>query len=150
MGPMKIILLKDVPKVGRKYDIKDVAEGYALNMLLPRGFAQIASPQAVAKIEQLKANDLTAKKMEEELLLKSLEALKNVTINIKGKANDKGHLFAGITKEMLATEIEKASRIKIDPEFIQLSKPVKEVGEHKVGIVVGNKKGEFTLVIEKI
>lgn len=145
---MKIILLKDLPKVGRKYDIKDVSEGYATNMLLPRGLAQIATPQSIAKIESIKANDLTAQKIEEELLQKSLEALKNTIITIKEKANDKGHLFAGVTKEMLVSEIEKETRIKINPEYIELAKPVKALGEHKISVSVGNKKGEFKLVVE--
>lgn len=145
---MQIILLKDVPKVGRKYDVKNVADGFATNMLLPRGLAQIATIETVKKIEQLKANDLTQKKVEEELLLKSLDQLKNTTITIRGKANEKGHLFAGITKEMLVKEIEKTSRIKISPEFINLEKPLKEIGEHKIVVNVGNKKGEFTLVVE--
>ncbi len=145
---MKIILLKDVPKVGRKYDIKDVAEGYALNMLIPRGLAQIATAQSLKKVEEMKANDLTQKKMEEELLLKSLEAVKNLKLNLKGLANDKGHLFAGITKETLAKEILKISRINIDPEFIKLSKPLKEIGEQKVSIEVMGKKAEFTVIVE--
>ncbi len=145
---MKIILLKDVPKVGRKYDVKDVAEGYALNMLIPRGLAQIATAQAVKKIEEAKANDLTQKKMEESLLLKSLEQVKSLKVTVKEKANDKGHLFAGITKEMLASEIFKNSRLNINPEFIQLSKPIKEVGEHKVAVEVMSKKAEFTIVVE--
>ncbi len=145
---MKIILLKDVPKVGRKYDIKDVAEGYALNMLIPRGLAQIATAQSLKKVEEMKANDLTQKKMEEELLLKSLEAVKNLKINLKGLSNDKGHLFAGITKETLAKEILKISRINIDPEFIKLPKPLKELGEQKVAVEVMGKKVEFTVIVE--
>lgn len=145
---MKIILLKDVPKVGRKYDVKEVSEGYALNMLIPRGLAQIANANAIAKVDALKANDLTQKKIEDELLSKNLSALQSLTITMKEKANDKGHLFAGITKEVLAKEVEKAGRIKIDPESIILSKPVKEVGKHKIQVEVNSKKAEFTLVIE--
>mgnify|MGYP001600522421 FL=1 len=87
---MKIILLKDVPKVGRRYDVKDVADGYALNLLIPKGLAKIATPDAVKKIEETKKNDLTQKKIQEELLLKSLESIKNITLVIKGKANGQG------------------------------------------------------------
>jgi large subunit ribosomal protein L9 len=147
---MKIILLKDVPKVGRKYDIKNVADGYAVNMLLPRGLAQLATPDAVKKIELLKSQDLTEKSIQNELLLKSLEVIKNLKINIKEKANDKGHLFAGITRERIAEEIEKLSRLKIDPSSIKLDKPIKEVGQHIMILDVLNKKAEFLLNIESL
>ena len=145
---MKVILIKDVPKVGQRYDIKDVAEGFALNMLIPRGLAEVATPNAVKKVKEMRRNDLTQKKMEEELLVKSLENLKNLTVTLKEKANDKGHLFAGITKEMLAGEILKISRLNINPEFIKLVKPIKEVGEHKVLVEVMGRNVEFTVKIE--
>ena len=145
---MKIILLKDVPKVGQRYDIKNVAEGFALNMLIPRGLAEVATPNAIKKVEEMRRNDLTQKKIEEELLVKSLENLKNLTVTLKEKANDKGHLFAGITKEMLAGEILKISRLNINPEFIKLVKPIKEVGEHKVLVEVMGRSVEFTVKIE--
>ena len=145
---MKIILLKDIPKVGRKYDVKTVADGYALNMLIPRGLARVASVDAVAKIEAMKANDLTDKKIQAELLLKNLEVIKNLKLELKETANEKGHLFAGITKERLSEEIQKVLRLSIDPNSIILSKPIKEVGEHKVTIEAGDKKAEFTLLVE--
>ncbi|OHA92647.1 MAG: 50S ribosomal protein L9 [Candidatus Zambryskibacteria bacterium RIFCSPHIGHO2_02_39_10] len=145
---MKIILLKDVPKVGQRYDIKNVAEGFALNMLIPRGLAEVATPNAIKKVEEMRRNDLTQKKIEEELLVKSLENLKNLTVTLKEKANDKGYLFAGITKEMLAGEILKISRLNINPEFIKLVKPIKEVGEHKVLVEVMGRSVEFTVKIE--
>ena len=145
---MKIILLKDLPKVGQRYDIKNVAEGFALNMLIPRGLAEVATPNAIKKVEEMRRNDLTQKKIEEELLVKSLENLKNLTVTLKEKANDKGHLFAGITKEMLAGEILKISRLNINPEFIKLVKPIKEVGEHKVLVEVMGRSVEFTVKIE--
>lgn len=145
---MKIILLKDIPKVGRKYDVKDVAEGYALNMLIPRGLAQVATTQAVKNVEAIKANDLTEHKIQSELLEKSLETIKSLVLNIKGRANEKGHLFAGITKEMLISEIQKATRLNLNPEFIKLEKPLKEVGEHKVVVEAMHKGAEFTVVID--
>ena len=144
---MKIILLKDVAKLGKKYDIKNVADGHALNMLIPRGLAMTATPQAVKQVEMMKQKDMTETKIQEDLLAKNLEVIKTVTISLKEKANDKGHLFAGVTKEMLAGEILKEIRLNIDPESIKLEKPIKEVGEHKVVVEAMGKKAEFTVRI---
>ena len=145
---MKVILLKEIPKIGRKYDIKDVSDGYALNMLIPRGLVQIANVQAVKNIEGMKARDSAERQIQGELLLKSLDTIKNLTLAIKEKANDKGHLFAGITKERLVEEIIKSARLNIDPESIKLDKPIKEVGEHKVIIEAKGKSVEFSVVVE--
>ena len=143
-----MILLKDIPKVGRRYDIKDVADGFALNMLIPRGTAQIATEQAIKNIEVLKSRDLTEKKVQGELLLKSLDVIKNLTLNLKEKANEKGHLFASVTKERLAEEILKVARLNLDPDSIKLDKPIKETGEYKVPIEAMGKRAEFTAVID--
>lgn len=145
---MKIILLKDIAKVGKKYDIKNVADGYALNMLFPKGLAQPATPDIIKKVEETKARDLADKQIQNELLLKNLEVLKNTTINFKGKANEKGNLFAGITKEAISKELGRVTKFNFDIESIKLDKPLKEVGEHKVTIEVLNKKAEFTVNVD--
>lgn len=147
---MKVIFLKDVPRVGRKYEIKNVADGYALNMLIPRGLAKMATPQIVAQIEKEKANDLTQKNIQEELLLKNLEIIKNLKIEISGKANEKGHLFAGVTKEMIFEKLIRETKMNLDPSFIKLDKPLKEVGEHKVALEALGKKAEFLVKINPI
>lgn len=144
---MKIILLKDVQKVGKKFDVKDVADGFATNSLLPKGLAIIATTQAVKKIEEEKSKSVAEKAVQGELLAKSIETLKTLNLTITGKANEKGHLFAGITKEMIAEEIMKTARINIDPESIILEKPIKETGEHTIHVNAGNKKAEFAITI---
>ncbi len=144
---MKIILLKDVQKVGKKYDIKEVAEGFALNSLIPRGLAKVATKDAITKVEQLKANDLTNKKIQEELLLKNLEVIRNLTIELNEKANEKGHLFAGVTKETVFEELKKASKLNLDLDSIKMDRPIKEVGEHKITVEAMGKKAEFTVNI---
>jgi large subunit ribosomal protein L9 len=148
MAGMKVILLKDVPKVGRRYDIKSVADGYALNLLIPKGLAQVATPQIVAKMEALKAKDLADKQIQNDLLLKNLEIIKTVEISFKEKANDKGNLFAGITREMIAERLAKETKFNLDPESIKLYKPLKEVVEHKISNEVLGKKAEFKVKIE--
>lgn len=145
---MKIILLKDVPKVGKKYDIKNVADGFALNLLIPKGLGQPATPDMIRKVQETKSKDLADKQIQNELLLKNLEVIKTTTLNFKEKANDKGHLFAGLTKEAISKELGKVTKFNFDIESIKLEKPLKEVGEHKVTIEVLGKKAEFTVNIE--
>ena len=147
---MKVILLKNIPKVGKKYDIKDLSSGYALNLLIPQGLAQISTPGVEKRIEQLKFKDLQEKQIQGELLLKSLDTIKNLKLTLKEKANEKGHLFAGVTKEMLISEILKMSRLNLDIGAIKLPKPIKEIGEHKVIVEAMGKEVEFTLNIEAI
>jgi large subunit ribosomal protein L9 len=150
MTYMKIILLKDIPKVGKKFEVKNVADGYALNMLIPNGSAQVATPEAIKKADATREKDLTERRVQNELLLKNLEELKKLKITIKGKANDKGHLFAGVTKEMLVEEIKRIGKFTIDADSIKIEKPLKEIGEHKVSLQILDKKTEITVNIESI
>jgi large subunit ribosomal protein L9 len=147
---MKVILLKPVPKVGRKYDIVNVAEGFAMNALFPRGLAENATPKALERVKILKATEEADKKVQEELLLKSFKEIAGTTIEISGKANDKGHLFAGIHKEELVTALKDQARLDISPDFIVLEKPIKELGEHQIEIKVQDKSAEFTLVLKPL
>lgn len=145
---MKVILLKDIPKVGKKFEIKDLSEGHVQNFLIPRGFVTPATPQAVLKIALEKEKVDGEKKIQDELLVKSLDTLKNSVVTILGKANEKGHLFAGINKEMLISEIFKQVHLNLNDDTVVLEKPIKEVGEHKVVIQALGKKVELTVKVE--
>src|SRR3989344_7519593 len=127
---MKIILLHDVQKVGKKYDIKNVSDGHALNLLIPKGLAEVATPIALKKVEKLKMEDTAHKKIQEDLLLMNLKAIEGVTLEIKEKANEKGHLFAGVHKAEIIAHMRDDKHINLLEDFIVLEKPIKEVGEH--------------------
>ncbi|NDB60938.1 50S ribosomal protein L9 [bacterium] len=116
---MKIILLKDVAKVGKKFDVKDISEGYAHNLLIPRGLAIAATPDALKRIDLERARDEGERKVRHELLVKNLTELDGVTITMLEKANEKGHLFAGIHKAEIIPEIQKQTRLQIDAEIIK-------------------------------
>ena len=62
---MKVILLKSVPKIGRKYDVMDVAEGFAMNALFPKGLAELATEKGLARIKVLKASEEVERKVRE-------------------------------------------------------------------------------------
>lgn len=145
---MKIILLKDVKKLGKKFDIKEVADGHALNMLIPNKSAIPATQSNVNMIEvKKKAESFIAVKNEMELQ-KALGEIKGIVVEMSGKVNDKGHLFAGIHKEEVIEALHKQKGVTLTAESIVLEKPIKEVGEHAIAVKVGEKEVSFKLVIK--
>ena len=146
---MKIILLKDIPKVGRKYDTKEISDGYAVNLLIPKGLAIEATANAIKRMNEEKYKNEGEKRVREELLLKNINELENITLKLKGKTSEKSHLFAGLHRESIAIELEKQTRLQVDPSFIQIEHPLKELGEHIVEVKGGGKSVKFKVLIEK-
>jgi len=144
---MKVILMHDIPKVGRKYDIKNVSDGHALNLLIPKGLAEVATASALKKVEKLKVEEAGHKKVQEDLLLMNLKAIEGLTLELSEKANEKGHLFAGVHKEEIIAHMKADKHIDLLPDFIVLDKPIKAVGEHTVEIKVKDKLAKLKLVI---
>ena len=147
---MKIILTKDVQKLGRKYDVKEVSSGHALNLLIPQGLAISATPEALKRNEVLKKQVESERKVHEDLLVMNVKGLDGITLEVSGKANEKGHLFAGLHREEIAKEIEAQTKLQVDPSFIQLDHAIKEVGEHLIEVKGGGKSAKFKLNIKAL
>ena len=145
---MKVILTQDVPKLGKRFDVKEVSSGHALNLLIPQGLALTATPDAVKRVEVEKKKIEGDRKIQEELVAKNVKDLESITLTVIGKANDKGHLFAGLHAADLASELEKQTGLQVDPSFIQLPHPIKEVGEHMIEVRAGEKAAKFKLFIQ--
>ena len=147
---MKIVLLQDIPKVGKKYDVKTVSDGHALNLLIPQGLAIVADAAALKRTEKFKAEETAHKKVQEDLLLMNLKAIEGVTLEMSEKANEKGHLFAGVHKEEIIAKMKSEKHIDLLPDFIMLNKPIKAIGEHNVEIKVKDKTVQLKLVISAL
>jgi large subunit ribosomal protein L9 len=146
---MKVILKQDIKGVGRKYEVKNVADGYANNFLIPRKMAEYASPDAVKKADISKATVAAEIEIREELTKKQIEMLKSVKIILQKKASEKGHLFEQIHPNEISAALLQQAKIEIPSEFIKLKEHIKEIGEHIVIAEVGKNKGEFKVVVEK-
>jgi len=142
---MKVILLKHVPKTGNKHDIIEVSDGFALNALFPKGLAERATSGAVKRVGEIKMGEEAEKAVREDLLLKNLKELSEVKITIAGKANEKGHFFAGIHKEEIISALKEQKQVDMDSSHIVLDKALKEIGEHKVEVKVQDKEAFFTV-----
>lgn len=144
---MKVILLKDVRKVGKKYDIKDVSDGYALNFLIPQKMAEVSTPASMKRVAIKKSQDAAEHKIQEDLLMKNLKNLEGVSLTIKENANELGHLFKGVHKEEIVAEIKKQTELDITPNYIVLEKPLKQVGEYTLEAKVQDKSVKFKVTI---
>ena len=145
---MKIILLKDIPKLGKKYEVKNASDGHAVNMLIPRGFAIAATPENLRRIEGEHAKIEGEKKVYEALLTENLKTIEDTVLTITDKANEKGHLFAGLHQDAIAAELARQTRIQLDPSFIQLEHPIKEIGEHIIEVKGEGKSAKLKVIIK--
>ncbi len=144
---MKVILLTDVPKVGNKYDVKEFKVGYAQNVLLSKGLAELATPQALAKLEARKIQMNKKKEEEIQAFNKLISTIDNTTVKIVAKANEKGHLFKAINFHDIVQAIKENFGIDIE-EGTLIMEHIKEVGFHTVIIKKGDRQGKCQVVIE--
>ncbi len=145
---MKIILLKDVPKLGKKYEVKNASDGHAINLLIPRGFAIPATPENLHRIETEKAKYEGERKVHETLLAENLKALEDTVLTVFGKASDKGHLFASLHATDIVAALATQAHIQIDSSFIQLEHPIKEVGDHIIEVKGEGKSTKFKVIVK--
>lgn len=130
---MRVLLLKDVYKLGRAGDVKKVADGYGRNFLLPQSLAVLATPGALKQAERISqtANEQRTRLNQE--LGAVAERLNGLRLTFPVKAGETGKLYGSITQAMLAESIEQATGAKVDKRQIDCQ-PIKTLGVHKAGI----------------
>lgn len=144
---MNVILLKDIRNIGKKFDIKTVSDGYALNFLIPNKLAELAETGSVKKVELMKVHSDLKKKTEMEALRKSLSKIDGQTVTMEAKVNEKGHLFKGIHQAEIVKLIKEKTGVDMDPQSVTLEKPIKEIGAHTIPLSVGDSTVNFTLEV---
>ncbi len=129
---MKVILLDNVRGIGRIGDVKNVADGYARNFLLPQKLAKAASTGATREAEALKAQKLEASTLAKSQSEELAQQLAGITLHLTGKASAKGKLFSAITPADIAAALSSAANVHILPEAVVLDEHLKTVGTHTV------------------
>lgn len=144
---MKVVLLKSVKNVGQAGDVKNVADGFARNFLIPQGLAEIATGAAVAKANKMKQQKETKNQEELERAQKIAEKIDGKEVIIKQKTQGE-KLFGSVDKRAITEQLEKQG-IAIDESNIELKNPIKEVGEHNVKVVLNHAiEAEIKVIIE--
>ena len=131
---MIVILNKDVKGTGKAGDVVKVSDGYARNMLIPKGLATEATQGNIRHLEKQKAIAAEKKAEEKAAAKKQAEKIGKLTVTIKTKAGDGGKIFGSITSKDIAEGLKTQHGIEVDKKKIQLSSPIKQTGEMSVDI----------------
>lgn len=127
---MKVILTRDVQNLGSAGDIKDVADGFARNFLIPGGYAQIATKATIIRAEELKKQKALQSEEDFKKAQELAAQLEGVSVSVSAKTDDSGKLYAALKTE----EISKALKNKgfeVDSSKIVINEPIKEAGERE-------------------
>ena len=146
---MKVILLEDVKKQGKKDQIIEVSDGYARNFLIKNGLAVAATTSSKKILEK----ELDKRKKEEEAYMeeckKIVEKLKTTNVIIKVKTGEQDKVFGTISSKQICEELKRLG-IEIDKKKICITTPIDCLGTHKVKVSLHKKvEGEITLILKK-
>ena len=128
---MKVILLKDMEKLGSKYDVATVKDGYGRNFLIPRKFAVIANKTNMNKLQSLKAAEEKKMAAMLEEFKKQAESIEAKVFEIGAKAGTTDKIFGSVTNVQLANKLKEDLSIDIDRKIIEIEEEVKTLGTHK-------------------
>lgn len=145
---MKVILLQDVAKIGKRSDVVEVPDGYALNQLIPKKMAEPATASNQKRIERMQAEAEANKAADRERFAKAQTALAETKIQIAADTNEIGHLFKAVSEIEIA-DAAQAAGIDIEAAMVITGEPIKEIGDHTVFLVRGDEKAEFVIEVIK-
>jgi large subunit ribosomal protein L9 len=156
---MKVLLIKDVYKLGRAGDIKKVANGFGRNFLIPQGLAVLATAGALKQVDHIRAAAATQRAALNSEMSGVAEKLEGQTLIFPVKAGETGKLYGSITTQMLADEIKATLGFEIDRRNIE-TEPIRNLGEHEINVrltmdltpsmtVIVHREGESAEAVEE-
>lgn len=146
---MKVIFLQDVKGSGKKGEVKNVADGYARNMLLPKGYAVEATAQNMSKLQGQQSSAQHKIDLEIQAAKEAAAKINGKKVNIEAKAGSNGKLFGSVTASNVADAISKQLGVKVDKKKIVLGADIKNFGSYTAVVKLYNGISE-TIDVEVI
>jgi large subunit ribosomal protein L9 len=147
---MKVVFLQDVTNVAATGEVKEVANGYARNFLLPKNLAVMANEAELRKLEQQQQAGARREARLEGEFEAVAQILQEATITLKVRAGEGERIYGSVTSADIATEIQKSTGHEIDKRKIELDEPIREVGSHQVSIKLSKTvTASITVVVEQ-
>ncbi len=145
---MKVIFLKDVKGVGRKDALKEVADGYALNFLIPQGLAQQATEAAIAMLEKRGKEMAVVYAKEDEQHKAEAAKLRGLHLTLVVKANESRHLYQQLSPHLILDAIKKETGIVVPLESVHVPGHIKTTGDYEAEIHLGSHKANIKISVE--
>ena len=145
---MEILLLQDVPNVGRKNDLLMVGDGFALNFLLPRRLALVATPLVRKQYAEKIRVRLQEREQERAARMGLLSAISGKQITFSKKASKTGKLYAAISEKHVAEALKQQLALDVTEENIDMPEHIKSVGSHQVIVRMGDLSQPVTVVVQ--
>ena len=146
---MKVILKEDVQNLGQQGDVVEVKPGYARNYLMPQKLAILFTKQQKKSIEEAQRVEERKLEREKDQLESVLKQVEDLSLSLKMQSEEDNKLFGSVTKLDIVKLLEE-NGITIDKKYVDLSSPIKTLGEHKVNIMFTKEmSASFTLTVEK-
>lgn len=146
---MKVVLTQEVKGLGQAGQIKDVADGYARNFLLPKGLATIATPGAVKEVEQRQVAERKRQDKVDQEMFAVGKKLDGTNVTVRSKVGEGGKLYGSITTSDVAEALEKQAGQTVDKRKIEIEEPIRHVGEYKIPVRLSkNVTANVNLVVE--
>ncbi len=146
---MKVILKEDVHNLGQQGDVVEVKAGYARNYLMPQKLAILFTKQQKKSIDEAQRVEERKLEREKDQLESVLKQVEDLSLSLKMQSEEDNKLFGSVTKLDIVKLLEE-NGITIDKKYVDLSSPIKTLGEHKVNIMFTKEmSASFTLTVEK-
>lgn len=145
---MRVVFLQDVPRVAQAGDVKEVANGYARNYLIPKGLAVPATPDQLQRVEAIRRAAEQRRQREREELQALMERLQGYTLTVAVRAGEGGRLYGSVTNSHIAEALSSYLGQGVDRRWVDLPEPIKQVGTYQVPVRPGHGlEAQVTVVV---
>ena len=134
---MKVVFLEDVPKVAKFGEIKEVADGYGRNFLIPKKLAALVAPGVTNRLEAQRRAQANKQGQMTAKLTQTAEELADKEVILKAKVGAKDRLYGRVTSADIAAELERITGVVVDKRKIRLAEPIRQLGSYEVLIKLG-------------
>jgi large subunit ribosomal protein L9 len=131
---MKVLLKRDVTKLGKAGVVKNVADGYGRNYLIPQGLAALATPGALKQAETLSRAEQKRQAALASEASSLAEQLAQISLSFKMRAGEAGKLYGSVTSQNIVDEVKRVAGLDVDRRKVELREPIRALGVHKVAV----------------
>ncbi|HLD64364.1 MAG TPA: 50S ribosomal protein L9 [Candidatus Peribacteraceae bacterium] len=146
---MEVLLLQDIPEVGKKNDLLIVGDGYAMNFLLPQSKAMVATPTVRRRYaEQIKRRALE-REQEKLMVAQAAKAIAGRTVTFQRKATKTGKLYAAVTEKNIVEALKEQHKLDVSEDIITIGDPIKALGDFDVRVTQAGRTGVLKVSVKQ-